>query len=222
MITPEGYSKDPTLLPEGICITWGKDLIQEKIDYEGITKNFRELRINDMYALERLEKMEDEEKAANLEKMIKREISVNVDTDPIFKKFGERLSAIKKEFEQNQIDLAERIKRYFELLEDVKKRGSEAQDMGMNLKEYGLYVVSEEFVENIKDPACISFVREVVLQLDGVLDEGWQSSSKREEFLKDVKRIIQGLLWKEYKDKMKVDDPHKYLNRLVDIVIKKF
>jgi len=199
-----------------------KDLIQEKIDYEGITKNFRELRINDMYALERLEKMEDEEKAANLEKMIKREISVNVDTDPIFKKFGERLSAIKKEFEQNQIDLAERIKRYFELLEDVKKRGSEAQDMGMNLKEYGLYVVSEEFVENIKDPACISFVREVVLQLDGVLDEGWQSSSKREEFLKDVKRIIQGLLWKEYKDKMKVDDPHKYLNRLVDIVIKKF
>jgi type I restriction enzyme R subunit len=199
-----------------------KDLIQEKIDYEGITKNFRELKINDMYALERLEKMEGEEKAANLEKMLKREISVNVDTDPVFKKFSERLSAIKKEFEQSQIDLAERIKRYYELLEDVKKRGGEAQDLGMNLKEYGLYVVSEEFVENIKDPACVSFVREVVLQLSSVLDDGWQESSKREEFLKDVKRIIQGLLWKEYKEKLKVNDPHKYLNRLVDIVIKKF
>lgn len=199
-----------------------KDLIQAKIDYEGITKNFRELKINDMYALERLEKMEGEEKAANLEKMLKREISVNIDTDPVFKKFGERLSAIKKEFEQNQIDLTERIKRYYDLLEDVKKRGNEAQDLGMNLKEYGLYVVSEEFVENSHDAVGVSFVREVVLQLSSVLDVGWQESSKREEFLKEVKRIIQGLLWKEYKEKLKVNDPHKYLNRLVDIVIKKF
>jgi len=199
-----------------------KDLIQAKIDYEGITKNFRELKINDMYALERLEKMAGEEKAANLEKILKREISVNVDTDPVFKKFSERLSAIKKEFEQNQIDLAERIKRYYALLEDVKKRGNEAQDLGMNLKEYGLYVVSEEFVADIKDPACVSFVREVVLRLNNIIDNGWQESSKREEFLKDIKRIIQGLLWKEYKEKMKVNDPHKYLNRLVDIVIKKF
>jgi hypothetical protein len=30
MITIDGYSKDSGLLPEGIAITWGKDLIQEK------------------------------------------------------------------------------------------------------------------------------------------------------------------------------------------------
>lgn len=30
MITPEGYSQDPSILPEGIVVTWGKDLIQEK------------------------------------------------------------------------------------------------------------------------------------------------------------------------------------------------
>lgn len=30
MITADGYSKDPGLLPEGIVITWGKDMIEEK------------------------------------------------------------------------------------------------------------------------------------------------------------------------------------------------
>ena len=50
-----------------------KELIQDKVDYEGITKNFRELKINEIYALQQLEKMDDEEKALNLEKMLKRE-----------------------------------------------------------------------------------------------------------------------------------------------------
>lgn len=30
MITVNGYSKDPSIMPEGIAVTWGKDLIQEK------------------------------------------------------------------------------------------------------------------------------------------------------------------------------------------------
>lgn len=30
MITEKGYSKDPTIMPEGIVVTWGKDLIEEK------------------------------------------------------------------------------------------------------------------------------------------------------------------------------------------------
>ncbi len=36
MITPEGYSKDKTIMPEGIVITWGKDMI----DLKGGLKNF--------------------------------------------------------------------------------------------------------------------------------------------------------------------------------------
>ena len=199
-----------------------KKLIQEQIDYEGITKNFRELKINDIYTLERLDKMDDEEKALNLEKMLKREISVNIDTDPVFKRFSERLSAIRKEFEQNQIDLSERIKRYYELLNDVKKKGNEAEDLGLNLREYGLYVVSEEFVKNFKEPVFIEFIKELTLRLDAVLDSGWQESSKRDEFIKDVKRAVQEVLLKEYGGKLEVNDFNKYLNRLVDIVIKKF
>ena len=104
-----------------------KALIQDKIDYEGITKNFRELNIHDLATLNKLDKLPDEEKALNLEKMLKREISINIGTHPAFKKFGERLIAIRAEFEKHQIDLAERIKRYYELLNDIKTKTEEAK-----------------------------------------------------------------------------------------------
>ncbi len=198
-----------------------KLLIQQRVDYEGITKNFRELNVNDLYVMERLNRMDDEEKALNLEKMLKQEISINVDTNPAYKKFSERLSAIRKEFEQSQIDLSERIKRYQELLDDIKKKGDEAKELGYSLKEYGLYVISEEFVEG--DKAVIrDFIKDMTSRLQEVLDGGWQESSKRDEFLKEIKRIVQELVLREYKSKIKVTDFHKYLNRLVDIVIKKF
>ena len=198
-----------------------KLLIQQRVDYEGITKNFRELNVNDLYVMERLNKMDDEEKALNLEKMLKQEISINIDTNPAYKKFSERLSAIRKEFEQNQIDLSERIKRYQELLEDIKKKGDEAKELGYSLKEYGLFVISEEFVEGDKD-VIREFIKEMTGRLENVLDEGWQESSKRDEFLKEIKRIVQELVLREYKERIKVADFQKYLNRLVDIVIKKF
>ncbi len=198
-----------------------KQLIQQHVDYEGITKNFRELNVNDLYVMERLNKMDDEEKALNLEKMLKQEISINVDTNPAYKKFSERLAAIRKEFEQHQIDLSERIKRYQELLQDIKKKTDEAKELGYSLKEYGLYVISTEFIEGEKD-AIREFIQDMTQRLESILDTGWQESSKREEFLKETKRIIQSLVLKEYKDRIKVADFHKYLNRLIDIVIKKF
>ena len=198
-----------------------KHLIQQNVDYEGITKNFRELNVNDLYVMERLNKMDDEEKALNLEKMLKQEISINMDTNPAYKKFSERLVAIRKEFEQHQIDLAERIKRYQTLLEDIRQKGDEAKELGYSLKEYGLYVISTEFIEGEKD-TIREFIKDMTKRLEDILDEGWQESSKREEFLKEVKKIVQEITLKEYKDQVKVNDFHKYLNRLVDIVVKKF
>ncbi|TXH06864.1 MAG: type I restriction endonuclease subunit R [Candidatus Moraniibacteriota bacterium] len=198
-----------------------KRLIQDQVDYEGITKNFRELNINDLYTMERLNKMDDEEKALNLEKMLKQEISINVDTNPAYKKFSERLAAIRKEFEQHQIDLAERIKRYQELLTDIKKKADEAKELGFSLKEYGLFVASEEFLKGDAN-ALREFIQDMTKRLEDILDGGWQESSKREEFLKETKRIIQELVLKEYRGRVTVDDFHKYLNRLVDIVVKKF
>ena len=206
-----------------------KKIIQDEIDYEGITKNFRELKINDLYTLGRLDKMDDEEKALNLEKMLKQEISVNIDDNPAFKKFSERLLAIKNQFEQNQIDLAERIKKYYDLLNDIKNKNEEAKKLGYNLKEYGLYNISKEFLDNkksgdvLKDKKSIQkFIKEMAKRIDDILDEGWQESSKRDEFLKNIKKTLQELILKDYSYIVKVDDFNKYLNRLVDIIIKKF
>ncbi|MEI6528281.1 MAG: HsdR family type I site-specific deoxyribonuclease [bacterium] len=199
-----------------------KSLIQEKIDYEGITKNFRELKVNDLYTLERLDKMNEDEKALNLEKMLKREISINIDTHPAFKKFSERLSAIRQEFEKHQIDLAERIKRYYELMNDIKTKAEEAKGLGYSLGEYGLFVVSEEFISDSDETIVKEFIKEMAARLADILDDGWQDSSKREEFLKEAKRTLQELILKDYKDQIKVSDFNKYLNRLIDIVIKKF
>lgn len=199
-----------------------KKLIQEQIDYEGITKNFREMKINDIYTLERLNKMDDEEKALNLEKMLKQEISINIDTNPIFQKFSERLVAIRREFEQHQIDLSERIKRYYDLMNDIKSKADEAKELGLNLREYGLFVISQEFLANTDQAVLLALAKDLSRRLELALDEGWQNSSKREEFLKGVKQIIQELILKEYKGKIQVEDFSKFLNRLVDVVIKKF
>lgn len=198
-----------------------KLLIQKRVDYEGITKNFRELNVNDLYTMERLNKMDDEEKALNLEKMLKQEISINVDTNPAYKKFSERLSLIRREFEKHQIDLSERIKRYQELLEDIKQKGDEAKELGYSLKEYGLFVISEEFVVGEKD-VVREFIQDMTKRFEDILDKGWQESSKRDEFLKETKRIVQELVLREYKNRVKVAEFQKYLNRLIDIVIKKF
>ena len=199
-----------------------KSLIQEKIDYEGITKNFRELNVHDLAALNKLDKLPDEEKALNLEKMLKREISINIDTHPAFKKFGERLIAIRAEFEKHQIDLAERIKRYYELLNDIKTKADEAKELGYTLREYGLYVISEEFIEKTDPILLKEYIKEMAARLESALDPGWQESSKREEFVKEAKRSLQELILKDYRDKIKVADFQKYLNRLIDVVIRKF
>ena len=201
-----------------------KELIQKSniIDYEGITKNFRELRVNDLYTLERLKGMDEEEKALNLEKMLKQEISINIDENPAYQKFSERLLAIRREFEQNQIDLAERIRRYEELMSDIKTKGEEAKEMGLDLKEYALYVISQEFIDSSKDKEIKEFVKELRIRIEDDLDAGWQESSKRDVFIKDIKQILQELILRDYKGRFSVNDFPKFLNRLVDIITKKF
>ena len=201
-----------------------RELIQKSniIDYEGITKNFRELRVNDLYTLERLKGMDEEEKALNLEKMLKQEISINLDENPAYQKFSERLVAIRREFEQNQIDLAERIHRYEELMKDIKSKGDEAKELGLDLKEYALYVISQEFISGGNDTDTKEFVRELRIRIEDDLDAGWQESSKRDVFVKDIKQTLQELILRDYKGRFTVQDFPKFLNRLVDIITKKF
>lgn len=200
-----------------------KELIRQSVDYEGITKSFRELKINDIYTLERLKSMDDEEKAVNLEKMLKHEISTNLDTNPIFKKFSERLMAIRKDFEQNQMDLSKRIKEYYQLMEDIKKVDEKASKLGLTLQEYALFTISEEFVGDTKDPnTLIELSKDLTAKLNQLLDKDWQESSKKAYFIREIKRIIQELILKKYKEKIQIEDFQKYLNELVEHIIKKF
>lgn len=200
-----------------------KKIIQDQVDYEGITKNYRPMTVADLVTLEDMYSENEEEKAKNLEKLLKNEISINIDTHPLFRKFGERLTAIKQEFEQKQIDLAERIKKYYELLEDVKKKDKEVKDFGLSLKEYSLFGASEEFVKADKD-VLKEFIKEFSEYLNGVLDFQWQESARREEIIKDIKQRLQKMILQDYKGKLEVDkkDFSKYLNRLEDLIIKKF
>ena len=154
--------------------------------------------------------------------MLKQEISVNLDEDPAYQKFSERLGAIRREFEQNQIDLAERIRRYEELMKDIRTKGDEAKNLGLDLKEYALYVISQEFISGGGDQDTKDFVKELRARIDDDTDSGWQESSKRDAFIKDIKQTLQELILRNYKDRFVVKDFPKFLNRLVDIIVKKF
>jgi hypothetical protein len=112
--------------------------------------------------------------------MLKREISINIETNPVFRKFSERLIAIRTDFEQNQIDLAERIKAYFELMEDIKQVGNKAKDMGLDLKEYAIFTITEGFSEDASKENLIEFAKVVTARLGEILDKEWQESSKKE------------------------------------------
>lgn len=199
-----------------------KSIIQEKIDFEGITKNFREMRINDIYTIDKLKKAEPEEKAEILLKIIKNEIRANIDSDVTFLRFSQKLVTIQKEFEKHQIDLSERIKKYQELLEDIKNRGEEAKKIGLDMKEYGLFLITKEFSGASDDKNIVSFVQDLTKSLRDVLDEGWQETAKKEEFIKSVKQQIQELILRNYIDKLTIDDFPKLMNRLVDVIVKNF
>lgn len=199
-----------------------RNLIKQKIDYEGITKNFRELKVNELYILENMSKEEDEDKAIALEKIIRGEITLNAEINPAFQKFSERLAAIKKEFEQKQIDLAERIRQYHELLNEIQNKSGEAARLGLDMREYGLYLIASEYVESPSQSDMIGLSHDISARLTGLLDKNWQESSKREEFIKSVKQIIQGVVLKDYRDKIKIKDFPRFLNRLVDVIVKRF
>lgn len=199
-----------------------KIMIRDNVEYEGITKNFRELKLHDIYTLQKLDKMDEKEQALQLEKLLKSEISEHIETNPSFQKFSERLRTIRDQFEKSQIDLAERIKLYKNLLDDVKSAYEKAQESGMELRAYGLYLLTKEFSQSDDQVICHYASKLVQILDDDVLDPGWQNSSKRDLFIKNIKRAILELTLKVYREKLIVNDFAKFQNRLTDAIIKSF
>ena len=200
-----------------------QELIRDSVDFSAISHNFRSMNIDEIYTLERQqdETEDDEEKAVQLEKMLKQEIADNVEANPKFESFGERLRRIKEEFEQSQIDLTERIKKYRELMEDIQEAHKEAKDHGFDLRQYGLYTVAQEFV-SASEEDLHKFILDLSHRLEDLLDEEWQETTKRDYFIKQVKKMVLDMTRKEYVDRVAVDDFATFQNRIVDIVIKRF
>ncbi len=200
-----------------------KGIIQSKVDFEGITKNYTPVRLDQFAELEKY-KDQDEDKARMLERALNYEISINLDTSPIFKKFSERLMIIKTEFEKRQTTLQETLKKLYNLAGDIKKVDLEAKDLGLNMEQFALYSLSKEegYVREIEKDSLKQFSIDLALYLNDLLDEGWQDTARREDFLKDIKRQVQQMLLQEYKDSLMVRDFQKYLNRLIDVILKKF
>ena len=107
-------------------------------------------------------------------------------------------------------------------MKDIKTKGEEAKDLGMDLKEYALYIISQEFIPDAKNEDMKEFVKELRARIEDDVDTGWQESSKRDVFIKDIKQTLQELILKDYREKFAVKDFPKFMNRLVDIIIKKF
>lgn len=90
------------------------------------------------------------------------------------------------------------------------------------MKEYGLFLITKEFSGDSDDKNIISFVQDLTKNLRDILDEGWQETAKKEEFIKSVKQQIQELVLRNYRDKVTIDDFPKLMNRLVDVIVKNF
>ena len=186
-------------------------------------KNYTPIRLDQLAELEKY-KDPDEDKARMLERALNYEISINFDTSPIFKKFSERLTLIKTEFEKRQVALQETLKKLHILADDIKKVDVEAKDLGLNMEQFALYSLSREegYVKEVEKDALKQFSIDLSKYLDDLLDEGWQDTIRREDLLKDIKRQVQQMLLQEYKESLIVNNFQKYLNRLIDIILKKF
>ena len=199
-----------------------RKLVQEKVDYEGITRNYREMRLDHVAELEKRYGEDDNARARGLERTLVAEITIHTDAHPVFKSFAERLEKIRKDFEDRQINLVERIKQYEALIKDVQAAEARAGEVGLSLREYALYGFSEEYIEEQEKGMLVKYAKELGVYLDDILEPLWQDSSRREDLLKDIKRQIQQMILSDYKERLTVKDFPKYLNRLVDVILKKW
>ncbi len=199
-------------------------LIKAAVNYEGITKNFRELNIGDIYELNKRKDMNDEEKALNMEKVLKQEISEHLDINPVFQSFSERLKKIKEDFEGHQMDLSDRIKEYDKIFSEMKDAGTEAAKHGFDMREYGMYMTLLDQLENYDEVGLKAFIRDISDTFKDLLDDGWKDSSKKEIFVKDIRKTLQEKMWKEYKDALGGDTAvfSQTMNRLFDIAVKRY
>ncbi len=119
-----------------------KKLIDEHIRSTEIKKLHEAVSILDEKKFDEvLEEIEDEEaKAIEMEHAIKKEISVQIDKNPVFyQSLSERLEEIIKKRKDRQLSLLEELDELDDIIFEMRNMQSKAQKMGFDEREYALY-----------------------------------------------------------------------------------
>ncbi len=83
--------------------------------------------------------------ASEMQHAIQHEISVKIDEDPVFyRSLKERLEEIIQMYNENRINLAEKIKRLRALYNEIKERPNLAEKMGLNSAELAIFNLLKE------------------------------------------------------------------------------
>lgn len=128
------------------CSEKVKKLIEEHIRAEGITQLLEPVSIFSEKFNEHVDKLSSPEaKASEMEHAIRHEITIHLDENPVlYSSLRERLKAIIEARKQERIDAVEQLKRLNFLVEEMRRVGDKAREMGMSEHQFAFYKLLTE------------------------------------------------------------------------------
>jgi type I restriction enzyme R subunit len=93
-------------------------------------------------------------KASEMENALKHEIRVRLDEDPVFyESLHERVEELIEKYRENRLEERERIEEYRNLITEIRTRGEQAREKGLNdTTELSFYHALEDVLSNGDDP----------------------------------------------------------------------
>jgi len=110
-------------------------------------------------------------KASEMENALKHEIRVRFDEDPVFyESLHERVEELIEKYRENRLEERERIEEYRNLITEIRTRGEQAREKGLNdTTELSFYHALEDVLSNEDDPetADIELSDDELVELTG-------------------------------------------------------
>ena len=169
-------------------------LIKENIDFERLSKTFKQINIADIDLLNRLEQLSPEEQFKKLDMLLTAHISQHPHktNNLLYLSFAEKLTQIKDDIEHKQEDLQQLLNKLYRLLHEVKNADEVAQEQGFNdTRDYGLYLILHHYAQDGDEEIMKELIENFITYLDDQLDAGRQHTIKKEDFVKRIKIHVQ-------------------------------
>ncbi|MBD3204465.1 HsdR family type I site-specific deoxyribonuclease [Candidatus Woesearchaeota archaeon] len=155
---------------------------------------------------EHLKKVDKKEKRIEMEQAIKREISVQIDKDPVFyQSLHERLEEIIKKYREKRLSEKNLLSKYKNIMSAMRARGEEAQEKGLESTEqlpfYDILeenlLKKEEWVVAEKEiyPSISSATKKILKIIDEEKKPNWVIKSSVQ---RDIRKKIKLYLTKHY------------------------